>query len=64
MHLEAEIEDVCDAPGGHNQASLKMYSEAMFVQTWRPRLSAFGDALGLHDRWRLRENLEVVNLRW
>jgi hypothetical protein len=30
--------------------------------TWRPRSSKFGDALGGHDRSRLEEYLEVVNL--
>jgi len=42
--------------------SLEMHSGAIIVRTWRPYSRLFGDALGRHDRARLEEYLETVNL--
>jgi len=39
-----------------------MHLEAMFIRTWRLKLCEFQDALGGHDRARLEEYLEAVNL--
>jgi len=43
-----------------------MHSEAwikrVWICTWRPRSSELRDALGGHDRTRLEEYLEVVDL--
>ena len=39
-----------------------MHLEAMRVRTWRLSSSEFGDALGGHDRARLEEYLEAVDL--
>jgi len=39
-----------------------MQLDSMRVRTWRLGSSEFGDALGGHDRARLEEYLEAINL--